>query len=206
MTDSQSKSSSDSPGEWETSAPSCRAVVAPFDSAHSDAWFRTRRPAPDCVQRWQADPLVLLRVRSRRQRRSFPKPSPRRGSSLPRSLFAGRERDSRPDTGTPILRPRQRPYRLARAAGEAADRRSAGEGPRARNAGSVLEALSPLTRRAARAGLSPLRSASRGEAMRAVRGRMGDLRSSAWTGACSGTSSPRTVRPSSRWTTRSPSR
>jgi len=67
--------------------------------------------------------------------------------------------------------------------------------PRARNGGSVLEALSPLTRRAARAGL-PLRSASRGEAMRAVRGRMGDLRSSAWTGACSGTSSPRTVRPS----------
>ena len=64
-----------------------------------------------------------------------------------RSLFAGCERESRPDTGTPILRPRQRPYRLARAAGEAADRRSAGEGPRARNAGSVLEALSPLTRR-----------------------------------------------------------
>ena len=60
--------------------------------------------------------------------------------------------------------------------------------PRARNASSVLEALSPLTRRAARAGL-PLRSASRGEAMRAVRGRMGDLRSSAWTGACSGTKS-----------------
>jgi len=42
---------------------------------------------------------------------------------------------------------------------------SAGEGPRAPNAVPVLEALSPLTRRAARAGLSPLRSASRGEAI-----------------------------------------
>ena len=47
---------------------------------------------------------------------------------------------------------------------KAADRRSAGEGPRARNAGSVLEALSPLTRRAARAGLpAALRFAGRGE-------------------------------------------
>jgi UDP-glucuronate decarboxylase len=56
----------------------------------------------------------------------FPKPPPRRGSSLPRSLFAGPERDSRPDTGTPILRPRQRPYRLARAAGEHLCSRSRG--------------------------------------------------------------------------------
>jgi len=62
---------------------------------------------------------------------------------FPRSLFARPERDSRFDTGTPTRRPRQRPYRLARAAGEAADRRSAGEGPRARNAVLVLEALSP---------------------------------------------------------------
>jgi hypothetical protein len=36
---------------------------------------------------------------------------------------------------------------------------SAGEGPRAPNAVPVLEALSPLTRRAARADLSPLRGA-----------------------------------------------
>jgi len=41
--------------------------------------------------------------------------------------------------------------------------------------------------------------------MRAVRGRMGDLRSSAWTGRVLGHQQSRTVRPSSRWTTRSPS-
>ena len=68
-------------------------------------------------------------------------------------------RDSRFDTRTPAFRPRQRPYCLARAAGEAADRRSAGEGQRPRSSGSLLEALSPLTRRAARADLSPLRGA-----------------------------------------------
>jgi hypothetical protein len=56
------------------------------------------------------------RVRSRRP--GAPLTQPPVGSSLPRSLFAGPERDSRPDTGAPILRPRQRPYRLARAAGE----------------------------------------------------------------------------------------
>jgi len=32
---------------------------------------------------------------------------------FPRSLFARPERDERPNTGTPTLRPRQRPYRLA---------------------------------------------------------------------------------------------
>jgi hypothetical protein len=63
-----------------------------------------------------------------------------------------------PTTRSIWPQPRQRPYRLARAAGEAADRRSAGEGPRAPNAVPVLEALSPLTRRAARAGLSALRA------------------------------------------------
>jgi hypothetical protein len=93
----------------------------------------------------------------------LPKPSPRRGSSLPRSLFAGRERDSRPETGTPILRPRQRPYRLARASGRGRRPKVGGRGS-ARTERSVLEALSPLTRRAAPAGLpAALRFAGRGE-------------------------------------------
>jgi len=61
-------------------------------------------------------------------------------SSLPRALFARPERDERFDTGTPTLRPRQRPYRLSRAAGEADARSAAGEGPRARNAVPVPKA------------------------------------------------------------------
>jgi len=52
---------------------------------------------------------------------------------------------ARDQRGAPSLRPQQRPYSLARGAGEAADRRAAGEGPRAGKAACVPEALSPTT-------------------------------------------------------------
>jgi hypothetical protein len=99
--------------------------------------FQVAKTAVRNRRAWAPDlRSVLGAVGATEHFRFFRSPRPAGASSLPKSSFA-----------RPVLRPRQRQYRLARAAGDTADRRSAGEGPRARNAGPVLEALSPLTRR-----------------------------------------------------------
>ena len=69
----------------------------------------------------------------------------------------------------------ERPYSLARAAGEAADRRSAGEGPRGRTSAPVLEAPSPWPGPGRGSGhmASPAQRRGRGEAAGAGAGREG---------------------------------